>query len=60
MNLDWRSTTRKILREDLDVVLNGVLSMSIDHDLVTETAVPIIPPFLGIAIQNPLSNGLRI
>lgn len=49
-----------MMREDLDVVLNGVLSMSIDHDLVTETAVLITPPFLGIAIQDPLSNGLRI
>jgi lipopolysaccharide biosynthesis glycosyltransferase len=50
MNLDWRSTTRKILREDCDVVFNGVLSMLIDHDLVEGTAVPIVPPFLDITM----------
>jgi hypothetical protein len=60
MNLDWRSTTRKILREDHDVVFNGVPSMLIDHDLVEETAVPVIPPFLGIAMEHPLGYGLRV
>jgi hypothetical protein len=59
-NLNQCSTTRKIMREDRDVVLNGVLSMLIDHDLVEETAVPVIPPFLGIAMEHPLGYGLRV